>query len=96
MFKCVSFGAHVYAFLLGPCRSGMAGASFHTFRFKDSSSFSTSFPLVTLPPAEYECSGCSIPFSVLDMLHLSHPGGCVMVYHCSLICIFLMINEVRC
>lgn len=30
------FGAHVYVFLLGPCRSGMAGASGHMFSFKDS------------------------------------------------------------
>lgn len=30
------FGAHVYVFLLGPCRSGVAGASGHMFSFKDS------------------------------------------------------------
>lgn len=30
------FGAHVYVFLLGPCRSGMTGASGHMFSFKDS------------------------------------------------------------
>ena len=96
MFKCVSLGAHMYAFLLRPCRSGKAGASVRTFSFKDPFSFSTWFSLFTLPPAEYECSGCSIPLSVLDMLRLSRPGGCVMVYHCSLICISLMINEVGC
>lgn len=61
------FGAHVYVFLLGPCRSGMAGASGHMFSFKDSFKQLSKVVFRFRIRQEDVCPSCLTPLSVLSV-----------------------------